>query len=376
MPRPVVVVDPNFGATLRRQRQARGLSLRQLGKLVCYSHTQVWELETGRARPTPDQATRLDAVLDAGGALAGMVVEDLSPLTPDDEDRLLYVVRNPRRVDIVTIDSLAAMLAHERRLEDAAGSASLVAPVRAHLALVEGLVAGAADDKRWPALVDVAGQWAHFAGWLSATTGDHEQGRRWYVRAMEWATESGNPDMVATALSMRGHLAWVRGQVRAMIELSKAAAWQPAGPAVRSLAIQQEARGLALLGDGPATDARLDESEQLAVEAAQHPDEKPPWMYFYDPAFFALTRGLAQYYLGRHDRAVELLTGGLRRLPKEIRDSDWIGWYVCQLAEAHAEAGNLDCAAAAIEDARRIAEATGAARLSADVDRLSRKLGR
>jgi transcriptional regulator with XRE-family HTH domain len=370
-----VVVDPNFGPTLRRLREARSLSLRRLGKLVNYTHTPLWELETGRSQPTPAIAERLDAALDAGGELSGMVTEDYGPLTPDDEDRLRYVARNPRRIDTATIDSLAAILAHERRLEDATGSAPLVVPVRAHLALVEGLVAGAADDEHWPILVDVAGQWAHFAGWLHATTGDHEQGRRWYVRAMEWATEGGNPDMVATALSMRGHLAWVRGQVRPMIELSKAAAWQPASLAVRSLAIQQEARGLALLGDGHATDARLDESEQLAVEAAAHPEDRPPWMYFYDPGFFALTRGLAQHYLGRHDRAVELLTDGLNRLPEEIRNSDWIGWYVCQLAEAHAAAGNPDCAVAAVEESRRIAEANDAARLSADVDRMAHQLG-
>jgi transcriptional regulator with XRE-family HTH domain len=65
---PVVVVDPAFGVTLRCLRHDRGLSLRRLGKLINYSHTQVWELETGQAQPTASQAKSLDAALDAGVA--------------------------------------------------------------------------------------------------------------------------------------------------------------------------------------------------------------------------------------------------------------------------------------------------------------------
>jgi hypothetical protein len=67
------VVDPAFGETLRRLRESRGLSLRRLGAKVNYSHTQVWEWETGSCQPTPEHASRLDEALDAGGGLAGLV---------------------------------------------------------------------------------------------------------------------------------------------------------------------------------------------------------------------------------------------------------------------------------------------------------------
>lgn len=370
------IVDPRFAATLRRLRIERGLGLRALADQVHIGKSTLHDLETGKTPPTPEIAQLLDDALGAGGELARLVHADNGVLTPDDDARLAWAVQHPRHVDPAVVESLTTVLAHQRRLEDVAGSAVLVAPVVAQLAVIERLVDEAADGDARRALIDVAGQWAQFAGWLSATTGDHAGGRAWYVRSLEWATEAGNPDLAATSLSMRGHLAWVRGQLRAMIDLSRAAAWQPAvSGAVKANAVQQEARGLALLGDAADADPddRLDLAEELAARAADERDG-PPWMYFYDPTFFALQRGLSQHYLGRHERAAEQLTAALDALPADIRSSDWIGWYVLQLADALARSGDRDGAANALAEARRVVAATGAERLRNDVEALARKL--
>jgi hypothetical protein len=53
-------------------------------------------------------------------------------------------------------------------------------------------------------VVDLAGQWAQFGGWLRASTGQPAKARDWYARTLEYATEAGSRDLVATALSMRG----------------------------------------------------------------------------------------------------------------------------------------------------------------------------
>ncbi|WP_422770616.1 helix-turn-helix domain-containing protein [Plantactinospora sp. WMMC1484] len=369
MPR---IVDPRFPILLRTLRQQRGLTLRALAPLVLSSRSHLADFEHGRKRPTRETAERLDEVLGADGALAAMVREEL-PFGSGEADRLQYAARSGR-VDAATVESLAAVLAHQRRLEDAVGSSAMVAPVLAQLRLIEAMVNGARQDETWRPLIDTAGQWAHFAGWLCTTTGEHDQGRAWYQRGLEWATEAGNPHLLATILSMRGHLAWVRGQFPAMVGHSRAAAWQPASLGVRALAVQQEARGLALLEDARAAEDGLDRAEELAVRATDHPEAEPDWMYFYDPTFFQLQRGLAQHYLGRSDRAAELLSGGLDRLPAEVRQSDWIGWYVVQLASAHAASGEADVARSRIGEARSIADATGATRLSRDVAEVERAL--
>lgn len=330
------------------------------------------ELEKGVTQPSADTAQLLDNALDGGGELAAMV-----RLAHEDgiDGRLLYVAQNPRRIDAATVDTLAALLAGQRRLEDNIGSAALVTPVLAQLATVEGLVRDAPDSGVKVRLIDVGAQWAQLAAWLCATTGDHQSGRRLYLQALEWATEAANPHMVATALSMRGHLAWITGRIRTMIELSRSAQWQPASPGVRALATQQEARGLALVGDAAGADTKLDQAEELAALAAGNRDGEPPWLYFYDPEFFATQRGLVQQYLGRHEQAAEQLSGALAVLPPEIRRSDWVGWYVLQLAAAHAAAGHRDEAVQVLDEARRIAANAGAARLRGEVDELARKLG-
>jgi transcriptional regulator with XRE-family HTH domain len=373
MPRRTVV-DPRFGVRLRELRQARGLSLRDLHQITYLSKSSLSELERGVTQPTEDTAQRLDNALQADGELARMVYLTNGEVA-DAGARLAYVAKQPRRLDVATVDTLADLLDGQRRLEDQIGSAPLVAPVLAQLEAVTALVREAPDSDLKTSLVDVAGQWAQFAAWLSTTTGDLAAGRRLYLQALEWATEAGNPHMIATALSMRGHLAWITGNLRAMIELSRAAQWQPASRGVRALATQQEARGLALIGDDDGVDVKLAEAEELTVEAADHRGDEPPWMYFFDPDFLTAQRGLAQRYLQRHDQAVELLVDGLDRLAPEIRHADWIGWYVVQLAAAYAAAGEQAEAIKALDEARDIAERANAARLRGEVDALTRQLG-
>lgn len=101
------------------------------------------------------------------------------------------------------VDSLAAVLAGQRRIDDAMGSAALPRPVNAQLAMIERLVVDARGPVRREVL-DVAHQWAQFAGWLHTSAGKPDQARRWFAVALEWATEAGNADMVATVLSFQG----------------------------------------------------------------------------------------------------------------------------------------------------------------------------
>jgi transcriptional regulator with XRE-family HTH domain len=351
-----VVVDPLFRQRLHQLRTDRGLSYRDLGKLTNYSHTTLWEVEQGRKQPSPAMATRLDTALAAAGQLAVLVTtrSAIAPLDPDDEDRLRRVACRPRTVDQAALRSLAAILGEQRRLEDAVGSGPLLAPVAAQLDVVEALVADAHGLLR-PLVLDVGAQWAQFLGWLSANTHRDVDGRRWYERALHWATEAGDPNMVATALNMTGHLEWLAGNVGPVIGLSQAAGRPPATPGVRALAAQQQARGHALAGE--------------------HPEDEPPWVYFHNPDFLAMQRGLAYRYLGRYREAIDLLTAGLAAMPPDMRRSEWVGVYVYQLARTHAETGDRDAALMALAEVDVIAAATGSARLQRLAVRLRQRLG-
>jgi GntR family transcriptional regulator len=69
----MTTVDEQFCDLLRHLRRQRRWSLRRLAEHVNYSHTYVWEIETGRKHPTVEMAGALDRALDAGGQLAELV---------------------------------------------------------------------------------------------------------------------------------------------------------------------------------------------------------------------------------------------------------------------------------------------------------------
>jgi tetratricopeptide (TPR) repeat protein len=365
-------VSTSFSARMRELLAERGISYRALAARTFYGKSYLHELAAGRKVPPYHTALRIDEALGAEGCLAELaadahdhpdpVATASDALGPDDEDRLRYVAHHPRRIDTAAVDALGVLLAGQRRLEDAVGAAPVLTPVLAQLDVVENLVRDARGDLRRD-VVDMASQWAQFAGWLNAQSRIQAAARGWYGRALEWATEAGNVNMVATALSMRGHLAWLASEVEPVIGLSAAAARQPASPGVRALAVQQEARGHAMAGEGTETDRRLDEALALAAQAAEHPEDEPAWVYFHGPAYLQLQRGLAYRLLGRHAQAIELLTTGLAAVPPESRGSESIGTYLCQLAAAHAQSGDLVTAATVLGEADRIVAATSSARL-------------
>jgi transcriptional regulator with XRE-family HTH domain len=56
-----------YGEELKRRREAAGLTQEQLSQRVVMSRTHIAHIEAGRRRPDPEDARRLDQVLDTGG---------------------------------------------------------------------------------------------------------------------------------------------------------------------------------------------------------------------------------------------------------------------------------------------------------------------
>jgi tetratricopeptide (TPR) repeat protein len=284
---------------------------------------------------------------------------------------------SPRRHDPRMIDALSTVLAAQRRAEDVIGSAAIIEPVRAQLTVIKDLVTDARGEMR-TGILDIGSQWSQFAGWLSANTGQLDEANRFYRLALEWATEAGKPDMMATALSMQGHTAWLRGKAGPVIGLSEAAQRDKrASPGVRALAVQQEARGIALTGAAKIDDIdrKLDEAEKLAARAAENPDDEPPWIYFFSPDYLIMQRGLAYRLLGHYEAANKLLTEGLASIPAEMRGSDWVAsHYLLQLAITYAQTGEVAQACGLAKEAGIIAQQTDSTRLRKDLSRFGARM--
>lgn len=314
---------------------------------------------------TPLVTEHQDALRESIWRPAGVDIN--GALTLDDEERILLAVRRPMRVDGKVVDSLGKILAAQRRTEDAIGSAPLLRPVTAQLAAIEDLAVEARGSAR-SKVVDIAAQWAEYAGWLHTSTGRSREARMWFHRASEWATEAGNATLAATSLSFKGYLAFLLGQIGPMVGLTQAAQRDASvWVGQRAYDAYQESRGLALLGDAEAAVRKVSEGTELAAHAHRRTDERPPWIYYYTAPFYALERGLTYRYLGRdnachNDEAIASLTAALADMG-DARSSEWVGEYVCHLAVAYMQAGAPDKACETAMEVLEIAQVRESLRL-------------
>lgn len=359
-------------ARLRRERLTRGWdvpdmarALRQAGHTsehdALLRQIRRWE-RTGsigeRNRILYARAFRTD-VDDLFGPPPGAVLD------AEERERVQLAVARPARIDTGVIDALAKVLAVQRRTEDVVGSTLMLAPVDGQLHTIEHLAREARGPVR-ARLIDVAAQWAQFAGWLHIAVGDLSGARVWLDRTEEWALEVGDATMLANALSFKGELSYQRGDTGPMISLARAAQRDPAThTSQRAFDAQFEARGHAMDGDLDAARRALDVAAARTDEIG---DDLPPWMYYQTAEFIAMDRGLVYRYLGAHDprfngEAIRIFAEGIAALGDDRR-SEWGSDYVLQLAYAYAQADAPDDSARAAREVAETARATASRRLA------------
>jgi transcriptional regulator with XRE-family HTH domain len=367
-----------FGEKMHRLMAERGVGLRGLARQVSYDPGYLSKVVNGRKGVSRDLARHLDEALGAGGELEAFRV-DPDPhgtFASDDDERLILAARRPERLDREIIRSLAEALAAEYRQVNRTASASMLKAATAQLSFVGKLTREARAPLRGEVL-GIACQYALFVGGLNVNTGRLAHAGACFDRALGWAAESGDADLTATALNLKANAAWAGGQVGPMVALSQAAQRSTSASAgVRALALQLEARGSALRGDGDAVDRKLDEAASLMEHATGQPwnENEPPWTICLYPAFLALQRGLTCLYLGQNARAAELLSVGLAELPPEMAQSEWIAGYLMRQAAAHARAGNPEQACSVATEAALIARQTESSGLGAQLERLLAQL--
>jgi transcriptional regulator with XRE-family HTH domain len=343
----------DFADSLRAALKAKGMSMSGAARSLHYDRAFLCRVLNGKQRPSERLAQALDELLETEGALSTLARPrepqsrraDLAGLSlpmavPDDDllSRVTGVVDAAYRVDTATLDWLERSLAEHRRAEDHIGSRPLTGVMRQQLKTVADMYAGARGPLT-ERVVRLASEHAQFLAWMAQDQDDTAAALAWYDRSHEWALEAGDPDMAATTLSMKAHMAWSKGFATRCVKLAEASRWSApsASPGVQGMAAQMAARGHALKGE--AEDARrlLDEAQSLVSRACEHPEDEPVWMYFYDETWFTLQHGMADMHLHDWRAAVDHLTAGLDALPDEYRRDK--AWYRACLAHALAGAG-------------------------------------
>jgi transcriptional regulator with XRE-family HTH domain len=363
-----------FSDELCRLLRERGMSQRELARRSHYDCGHINKLCTGVKPATPGVAAVLDDILGAGGTLmaavnrrsvlAGAAALASAPLLGVlDAGRLEWAQRHPLRIDTAAVESLAGVLAAQRRAEDSVGAAAVMKPVLAQLGEIEDLVRHVRGPVR-PALISVAQQWAQFAAYLRRDAGDGPGDRARLAQALEWAQEAGDATMTATVLVQRGSLALGAGALGSAIGLAQAAQRdRRAAAGQRADAADLEARAYAAAGDGLRAERKLAEAAELAGNLGR----LPPWLYWMNPWYFECARGAAYGYLAPdpryRDLAVSALEGGYARLPGDQPSSAWASTLLVRLAAVHARGGDPGRACEVAMRCAGIAEATGSVRL-------------
>jgi hypothetical protein len=362
----------DFGEELTRRMQAREVGVRELARCSGYSHGHISDLRSGRKLPSPEAAQDLDDALDAGGALmalvsrrqvlAGAAAIGGAPLLGTlDTERLAWAQAHPRRIDQAAVDSLAGVLAAQRRAEDALGSAAMVKPVMAQLTAIEDLAAEARGPVRH-AVVDAATQWSQFAAWLHTSVRDFSAARALWRGTLELAVEVDDATMIATVLRFRAYMAWLAGEPGPVIGLAQAAQRDPrAAVSQRAFSASLEARGHAMTGDEQATERKLGEAAELGTQLGTRLAE--PWSYWYSPGWLECQRGIALGYLAHIERYRIQAIDALASPGAVDSATELTAGYLVHRAAVHARGGDVGEACADALQAIPVAQQTSSVSL-------------
>ena len=186
---------------------------------------------------------------------------------------------------------------------------------------------------------------AEFAGWLYRDTNDLVRAGCWYDRATEWAQEAGDLPMQGYVLLRKSQMAY---DARDPLRVSTLAQAAQEGPwqlptKVRAEVTQQEALGMAMLGEPfPDIERKLDDARRILAQATID-DEQPGMLSAYFNANTLLLRNASSFTeAGKPAQAAVVFGDVLKNASLSRRDT---GYFRSRRATALALSGEPDEAA-------------------------------
>jgi transcriptional regulator with XRE-family HTH domain len=432
---PDIQVHPQFRLRLRELRTAAGLSLRALGARCNYSHSYLWELETGAKQPIASTAARLDDALAADGRLATLVTArpplptrlsaDSDTVPPDADDGLQFAPNWRTGVDLATglwrwsvqrrellgrlTFTAAAFLApamrwlvsplderpigHGDRLVGAP-DVDLIRQVTATFRTLDNHYGGGhtygrlvrfldtevaplIHDGRYDAatgatLFSATAEMTQLAGWAAYDLGLHGVAQRYLIQALRLAVTAADRPLGAEILAAMSHQAAYLNAPAEAIDLARASGRAASDAGVA--AISAEAAVLEAHGHAVGGDeAACATALGRAERTLDRADRRgdPQWIGYFDEAYLAAKFGHCFAALGRGDLAGRFAARSLEMDDRYVRGR---AFNLALLATAHAQAGDLEQAASVGAEAVRGAEGLQSARAVDYIARLADRL--
>ncbi|MFC7327220.1 helix-turn-helix domain-containing protein [Marinactinospora rubrisoli] len=389
----------DMAAIVEAVRSARGWSQAGLARNLGYSQSWVSRVVNGQQSLTLDQVREIARRLDipvhrlrfAGGFPAR---EPHAPARPAavpatgggkgdptrrrEFGKVLAVASLPlpmapvsSDVDENTAPTLRAITGGQRRLDASSPARDLISSAVAHLEL-SGRTLGRA--RRTPFAADIAAaasEAAGFAAWLHADMGDVGSARSHYRAAVERARQAGHELLGVYMLGSLAAFEIDADEPELGLALAGEAARRlgdDAHPTARAWLACVRATGHAAIGDGPAAHRELGSADRAVAHTANR--EPPwPWVFPFDETKLAGYRALVAVRLRRPGDALAAF-GEAARVPAGAKQRAVL---LVDLADAHADAGDVDEACRLASEALRIGAAFQSDRVISRVRRFRRR---
>ncbi|MGH3734789.1 MAG: helix-turn-helix domain-containing protein [Micromonosporaceae bacterium] len=224
-------------------------------------------------------------------------------------------------------------------------------------------------------LLTVGALGAEFAGWLFRDSGDLAAAALWYSQATEWAQEAGDLPVQGYILLRKSQMAYDSRQAVQMLTLAQSALDGPwrLPDRVKAEVTQQEARGLAMVGEPvDLIKRKLDDARVLLARAEQTDAEPDELGSGYDDSIWTLRSASCYIEAGQPRRAADLYNEVLTTNCLSRRDR---GYLLARQASALALAGEPDDSAVVGLRSIQLAEATNSTRTERELGRALTALG-
>ncbi|MFF1563799.1 hypothetical protein ACFVY1_09765 [Streptomyces sp. NPDC058293] len=331
--------------------------------------TQVSMFENGRRPPGPEYQALFCEVYEATRQRLGFELET-APSQLDSMPKLPRPQGPAPTASPEVLGYLKSVFVQHAQAEPLVGPRFLVPAVQSQVPLIEQLCADARGPARGEVL-RVGLRYAEFLGWLYQDSGDSQEAMLWTNRALDYAYELDDPTLSAYVFQRRANIAteagfagYAQGLVNAALNYSGRIPSQ-----IEAVALRARANAHAALGNVSETARALEEARTFADRAPGEDDGLAPYV---SVAYIDMEAANCAIALEQPEDAVRTLEQSLTQWPAEQQRDR--GLCLARLATAYAQNEDLEGAVSAATQAVSIAQATGSARILAELTRLQAHL--
>jgi transcriptional regulator with XRE-family HTH domain len=317
-----------FAERLGELLAERGISSRELARRIPCDRSYVSLLTQGRRRPSPEMATRIDQLLEAGGQLAALAIPAAAQALPE-----IAEYADAQYVDELREGSQALV-----RLDTMYGGGDVLPlALRSFRTAACLLATGGCAPAAELDLQAAAGEAAEVAAWVAYDTNQNDLSRQLIYEALLASRLAGDREMELFELShlamLDTHLYRPREALRISVHALESG---PLPDRVASVFEIRRGRALAQLGDASGGLAALGRARALAE------GDGPEWTWWVDEPELVLHEGQALGEAGDWAAAVPYMERAVEQVPaSRARDSYVFNSF---LLNAQAQAGTWnDC---------------------------------